>query len=742
MLIKVDMFPLTFCGVLITLVVSTNAGYIGENLKVSTTLPSFAFRAIPTDKECVPKMKKSEISEVVELFRSDRVHVVDIRLSFSGNGYYQHLTSDLRVKLLNPIGREILYTLQHSEFHFVTWTLNAGVRYFKLNVEENRNNCADRWKSVTDFAFENMQIIVRSINLPTNYEVWYSFKEIPSGEKRHFCCQITNYNFSKCSDELCSEKNSFLYSDVPQTATLVVVFGSFCLLCGFTWLLFVFLSHTEFNLKYPKYYKLEESLMSPFSILLKTVWEEYGGKISFIRSSLSVGFIFYFSYFQIGMFALPFLLWGPIFSIPCFYKAKIRVAKSCNLMQKKHNDVSSIPFFGSQSFVFDVDMLREERLCGRKLPSGFRRSFAEFVDVMKQLLPFDLKFWVGMLFHDYIASYVRMHCKNRILKIVLLCPCYVFEIVICVCFVCVAVVLSMVYVLIVYSFVYFLQLVFLAVLFKYSLIKFPHRLFHLVWLFDWVVLCAFIILSCYIMTSALQSLVLGLFLNLTYFIPYFALLAVLLFYCGSYWKSMEERYLVLKRLIYEECRDVHGVNNRSIPKRHPKRDEKVLPVVTKVLYDEIRKELLPYHTNLFYFGLKFFWSLIFSYSIFKLINLLHEFNISGAVQVVTTASLGVIPHIFNIVALKTNEEKKKAWEEELKLNVKYMVKDLVREKPERARTVLIIQGDSNKTANQNVQNGSNNHQENVHDCEFSEIRSDSDDDSEQVEEIRQHESSV
>ena len=731
------MFPLILCGVLITLVVSTNAGNISENLKVTTTLPILPFKAIPSDQECVPKMKKSEISKIVELFRSDRVHVVDIRLSFSGNGYHQRLLSDLRVKLLNPIGREILYTLEHSELHFVTWTLKAGVRYFKLNVEESHNNCVDRWKSVADFALENMQIIVRSINLPTNYEVWYSFKEIPSGEKRKFCCQITNYNLSQCSDELCSEKNSFLYSDVAQAATIVVVFGSFCLLCGFTWLLFVFLSHTEFNLKYPKYYKLEESLMSPFSILLKTVWEEYGGKISFIRSCLSVGFIFYFSYFQIGMFALPFLLWGPIFTIPCFYKRKI--TKSCSRMQNKHNDASSIPFFSWQSFVFNADMLREERLCGRKLPSRFGSSFGEFVDVMKQLLPFDLKFWAGMLFHDYITSCVDVHCENRILKILLLCPCYVFEIVISFCFLCIAVVLSVVYVVIVYSFVYLFQLLFLVVSLKYSSIKFPHRLFDLLCLIDLVGLCAFIILSCYVMTSVVQSLVLGLFLNLTYFIPYFALLAVLLFYCGSYWKSMEEKYLVLKRLIYEECRDVQGVNNGCIPNRHPKRDEKVLPVVSKVLYDKIREELLPYHTSLFYFGLKMFWSLIFSYSIFMLINSLHEFNVTGAVQVVTTASLGVIPHIFNMVALKTNDEKKKAWEEKLKLNVKYMVEDLVREYPELARTVLIIQQENNTAANENVQNGSDNRQKNG---QLLEMMSGTENDNEQIEEISHQESSV
>jgi hypothetical protein len=162
---------------------------------------------------------------------------------------------------------------------------------------------------------------------------------------------------------------------------------------------------------------------------------------------------------------------------------------------------------------------------------------------------------------------------------------------------------------------------------------------------------------------------------------------------------MEEKYCVLKRLIYEACRDKQQVNNVCIPNRHPKREEKVLPVVSKELYDKIREKLLPYDTNLFYFVLKIFWSFVFSFGILQLINMLNEFNVTGVVQVVTTASLGIMPHIFNMVGLKTSEERKKACEERLKLNVNYMVEDLIREDPELARTVLIKEGDNEVVEN-------------------------------------------
>ena len=52
-----------------------------------------------------------------------------------------------------------------------------------------------------------------------------------------------------------------------------------------------------------------------------------------------------------------------------------------------------------------------------------------------------------------------------------------------------------------------------------------------------------------------------------------------------------------------------------------------------------------------------------------------------------------MPHIFNMVGSKTSEAKTKAHNENLKLNVKYMVEELIRGDPELARTVLIMEHD-------------------------------------------------
>jgi hypothetical protein len=246
----------------------------GNKLNISTTLSALPSTTIPVVKDCVLEMTETEISLIVDLFNSNRVNVLDIHVSFSGTSNEKHFLSDFHVVLINPIGQEILYTLDRWLFRYVTWTLNAGIRNIKLHFKENRNYCIKREKKLHHFAFENTQNIIRSINLATNYEVCSSYKETSSGEVKRTCCHVTKSNSMK-SDYGCSKLASFLYaSSVPRIVVtfLMNVFVNFYLM----WLLYVLLSRTKFDLKYPKYYKLEESRISLSFILLKIIWEENG----------------------------------------------------------------------------------------------------------------------------------------------------------------------------------------------------------------------------------------------------------------------------------------------------------------------------------------------------------------------------------------------------------------------------------------------------------------------------------
>ena len=660
------MFSLIFyCG-LISSVVSAHfnndTSHDGDELDINTTLSTLASTTIPVSKDCALEMKENEILQIVELFNSNLVNVVVIHISFSNSSHEGQLFSDFNVSLSNPIGREILYALERPELF--PWTLKVGIGNFKLNVKGSQNDCIKTGKNATDFALESTQHIVDSINLATNYQVCSSFKETSSGKVKKTCCQMTKPYLATKFNYKCPKGNSFLFRSYVlwfYIHLIMIVFSMFYVM----WLLLVFVSRTEFDLKYPEYYKLEESNMSPSSILLKVVWDENGRVVSFSRCFVIVGVFLYFWYLQGWitvdasiMYTCLLVVWALSFFIFNLFRSRITTS------------------------ALVLNRIKQLRMMGKRcIPWAFwegsnRSDFEIIVNIIT--LPFNRNVWrnVKEVLYKKCTGFARCvteqfsNCtQNRILILPALCGYYVTAVLIC--FVCVCIYLVSVIAL-PYMCLWYLFL--LACMLEYRTNNFCSRI---------LIFCqAFSLLLCHsfyieIAIWSIVSILLGLFLNLFYFMPYFAFFSVLTFYCCTYWKTMEEKYFLLKRLIYEACRETENINNGCIPNRHPKPNEDVIPVVSKRLYDEIRMKLLPYDTNLFYFGLKMVWSIAFSLGIFVLINMLNKFNVTGLVQVVTTASLGVLPYILNMVGLKTSEERKKAWNEKLKLNVKYRVEELI-----------------------------------------------------------------
>ena len=678
------MFSLIFyCG-LISSVVSAHfdndTSHDGDELDINTTLSTLASTTIPVSKDCVLEMKDNEISQIVELFNSNLVNVVVIHISFSNGSHEEQLFSDFNVSLSNHIGREILHGLERWQFRYFPWTLKVGIKNFKLNVKGSQNDCIKTGINASDFVLESTQHIVDSLNLATNYQVCSSFKETSSGKINQTCCQMTKPNLATKFNYKCPTRSSFVFGrDLPWN----VIYCMMILLVFFyfMWLISVFLSRGEFDLKYPEYYKLEESLMSPSFILLKVIWDENGRVVSFMRRLVLIcilSYLFYllawrkediiFSIIRLFLFVfcvLPFLVCSLFTS---------RVANSSAILNKvklvRRLFLRVFQFFYYKS--------------GTSWQEGKKGMFENVVKIM--MLPVNLNAWrntINMLYNECTTfpRYVTGRFKNRILKTLALCAYSVLAMLICFVYVCILLCFRIVNAAI-------CPICFLCWFLALSgSLEYPvgrcHALFLVsIGVFNIMLLCFTVLIITIILPSIMLGFLLGLFLNLVYFIPYFAFFSVLTFYCCTYWKTMEEKYFVLKQLIYETCRETQNLNNDCIPNRHPKPNKKVLLVVSKELHDKIRQELLPYDTNLFYCGLKMFWSIAFSAGIFALINMLNEFNVTGLVQVVTTASLGVMPHIFNIVGSKTSEAKTKAWNEKLKMNVKYMVDDL---------TVLIIE---------------------------------------------------
>ena len=172
-------------------------------------------------------------------------------------------------------------------------------------------------------------------------------------------------------------------------------------------------------------------------------------------------------------------------------------------------------------------------------------------------------------------------------------------------------------------------------------------------------------------------LVNGLLLNLNYFFPYFASIFVFVFYWSSYYKTIEKKDAVSKRLIFKACREVEGITALSLPNTDPKPSNGLLVIVPE--------EPFPYYKDLLYFG-KMCFFFVFSYGIFKFASVLKEMDF--VLQAVTTMGLSVTPYIVKMISSTTCDDKQKARNEKFKLNVKHKLEELTRENPGSAITVI------------------------------------------------------
>ena len=602
----------------------------------------------PSSKNCVFRMEDREITLIIQLTKSDFVNIVDLHLFFD-DGYNNQPFGDYQISLVNPVGREIERTLDTGFRGFVTWTLNAGRKSFELRIYESPKDCIKRL-NIHDVASKTYKRIVSKMKRPTTYKICYTFPMHSPRDTR------------RCKPD------AFTKLDWDG-ALLLVTYAMFILFpIYFSWLLFSLFSRTLFDVEYPKYLKLEESPMSPTSIFLKIFWEENPEgnccTISFIRRSVTMCFLTYIVWFHIPK---------PVVFI--FRYTRYLVLYS----------TASIPF--SRMFLRPMIFSILEKKANKQLEQNTSSFFCEkFGDCVNCLtLPFNFKFWKKVFTYFEFESERRQPFRKSLKKIGIffLCICIFFPLL-----------------LILQSLNFCFQTCTILKLLlelgytdenarpsrkKEALIFLNNGLMT----FSLLVLLFHIL---FILVFAIQSFSLGIFLNLNYFTPYLAFASVLTFYCHSYWKSLEEKYLVLKRVIYDVCRERQEEIHGRTPSYQLGRNEVALPVVSKEVYEIIREKFLPYHTNISSLILNLLWYFAFSSAILVLVNMLHAFHITAAIQVFTTASLGIIPYVFNMVALKTSEEKQKAWNEKLKLNVKTLVKELTPQgNHDRATTVLIVQ---------------------------------------------------
>lgn len=635
----------------------------GKNKLNITTVPAMAVSSRNSvGKYCALEMKASEIKEIIQLTKSDTVNIVDLRPFFS-NTYKDQLFGDLQISLVNPIGREIIRTLDTEFNGFGTWTLNAARKHHKLRISDSPKDCIKRMQQGKyDFIASSISDrIVGSLKEPTTYKICYTFphRTNPAGSFNRLCIPDDS-----------TTKVYWHGSFVIATYIMLVAFVIY-----FLWLLFSLLSYSLFDIKYPAYYKLSESLVSPSSILLEFIWVEKCFCVSVIRRITIMGFLTYITWY----FSLPpvsqYTRWLVLYAALSIPLSRLFSATKLSASKLETNANKQL-------------IQNTEQHISRPVHCN---QFGGYVKILT--LTCNLKFWKELIVDLYVEIFPERGPSKPVLNIFkkvaifLLCACVLFPFVL------------------IFQPIFFLVHILTILMLLFELHAYGHTDTEdtqspakeiLICLNNGLTVISLVVLianSLYILAFSIQSFLLGILLNLNYFIPYLASVSVLTFYCHSSWKSMEEKYFVLKRVVHDACRDSRqGDDQSEIPgSPEPKQDETAVPVVSKEIYGIIREKFLPYHTNMFYFILKVLCAFAFSYGMFEVVKMLHSFHITATVQVVTTACVGVMPHVFNVVALKISEKRDKAWNEKLKINVKHIVRSLIVNKPKLAQTVVIVQ---------------------------------------------------
>jgi hypothetical protein len=220
--------------------------------------------------------------------------------------------------------------------------------------------------------------------------------------------------------------------------------------------------------------------------------------------------------------------------------------------------------------------------------------------------------------------------------------------------------------------------------------------------------------------SIAVSVLSGLTLNVVYFFPYVVYISIVMFYSWMFWTSVEQKYVVLLRSIFDSIignnesnnnndssnnnngnrnrymtsnNTVNTYNINNINSGHDRgtcENNKIVSVVSRKLYNDVRERLLPYHSNLFRFAMNVMSISVFAYIILTLVRVLQANDVSPTVQLLTTFSVSVFPYVMNTVASKKGDEQRDAWKEQLKHRVKPLVDELTTDKPDLREIQLIV----------------------------------------------------
>ena len=182
-----------------------------------------------------------------------------------------------------------------------------------------------------------------------------------------------------------------------------------------------------------------------------------------------------------------------------------------------------------------------------------------------------------------------------------------------------------------------------------------------------------IILFTILFSILLLYLIIGLYLNGSFFSPIVVPIFILVVYSWKNWRLfVETKYLQLKTAIYECCEEYYEKKKGSdtstpttsslITERNDEESEESTEspdqgysvnvkegTVSKALYHKIREHKLPYNEVLFYFSMRMILIANFCLIVFVMMSLAQKSNIAVPVQIMSTIAVSSLPLIFDMI---------------------------------------------------------------------------------------------
>ena len=203
--------------------------------------------------------------------------------------------------------------------------------------------------------------------------------------------------------------------------------------------------------------------------------------------------------------------------------------------------------------------------------------------------------------------------------------------------------------------------------------------------------------------NLLLYLIIGLYLNGSFFSPIVVPIGILVVYSSKNWRSfVETKYLQLKTAIYECCEEYYEKkisekkeeSNTSIPttsslitERNDEGSEESTGspdqgytvnvkegTVSKALYHKIREHKLPYNEVLFYFSMRMILIANFCLIVFVMMSLAQKSNIAVPVQIMSTIAVSTFPLIFDMIWSDYSFEQKNVNYKKLKKEVNSIIR--------------------------------------------------------------------